>query len=346
MIENKIHEAPRRTFLRWLFAAAFIFAVIFSGLFSGLTNKAGLFYLVSGAIAVAFMGFSWREIRAAFRHAAGLAGPTEGLRRAAYFWEAAARNAWILGVLGSAMNFTIALGSESGGIGAIAGRMIQAFIVTLYGLVLSVVCLVPAMKITSRIDKAGVLEKRLDAEASESGQPRPFLYERVIGYILFAAVLGLTVFSLVKGHPQNGALPIGKVVLHWPAILVVVGGTIALALFMGAGAGARGLTLGFAMTGLIGLLMGFIQALLGFMHKSINEIAGAVAFIISVSSLALLGLLVVGAPLEDREVMEGRRERPGPLSRLLWTVFPLLAFILLLLTFIMVITPIKQQGGG
>ncbi len=164
------------------------------------------------------------------------------------------------------------------------------------------------------------------------------------GYVLFAAVLGLTVFFLLRGYPQGGPMPVAKVMLHGPAILVVFGGAIALALFMGAGAGARALTLGFAMTGLIGLLMGLIQALFGFVHTNIQEIAAALAFIISASLFALLGLVVVAAPLEDREVMEGRRERPGPLSRMFWIVFPLLSFIFLLLTFIMVITPMKKPG--
>jgi hypothetical protein len=178
-----------------------------------------------------------------------------------------------------------------------------------------------------------------------SGPAGSGVFERVTGYVLFAAVLGLTVFSLVRGYPQNGPLPIGKVMLHWPAFLVVFGGAIGLALFMGAGAGARGLTIGFAMTGLISLLMGLIQAMFGFVHASVQEVSAALAFIISASSFALLGLAVIAAPFEDREVMEGRRERPGPYSRMLWTVFPLLAFIFLLLTFIMVITPMQKPGG-
>ena len=173
---------------------------------------------------------------------------------------------------------------------------------------------------------------------------RPLFFERLTGGVLFAAVLGLTIFFLVRGSPQDGPLPVAKVMLHGPAILVVFGGAIALALFMGAGAGARALTLGFAMTGLIALLTGLIQALLGFVHTSIQDIAAAVAFIISAALFALLGLVVVAAPLEDREVMEGRRESPGPLSRMFWIVFPLLTFIFLLLTFIMVITPMKKPG--
>lgn len=346
MTETMKHEARGRALIRWLFAAAFTFAAILSGLFSGLMNEAGLFYLVFGSVAVAFLGFSRREIGSAFRHAAGRAGSQKDLKRSGHFWEAAARNAWILGVLGSAMNFTVALGGESGGIEGASNRMIQAFVVTLYGLVLAVVCLVPALKIMGLAERTQVPERPPAVEASRPGPAGPILFERVTGAVLFAAVLGLTILFLVRNHPQNGTLPIAKVMLHGPAILVVFGGVVALALFMGAGAGARALTLGFAMTGLISLLMGLIQALFGFVHYNIQEISGALAFIISASSFALLGLVVLAAPLEDREVMEGRRDRPGPLSRMFWVVFPLLVFIFLLLTFIMVITPMKRPGVG
>jgi len=338
MTENKQREGGRRAVIRWLFAAAFVFAVIVSGIFSGLMNKAGLFYLIIGSIAVAFMGFSRHEIGAAFRHAAGRPGPPDDVRRSAYFFEAAARNAWILGVLGSAMNFTIALSSESGGIAATTNRLIQSYIVTLYGLVLAAICLVPSMKLK------GQAEKTEAVRPSGQGPARPVLLERAAAYILFVVVLGLTIFFLVRGYPQSGPLPVAKVMLHFPAALVVFGGAIALALFMGAGTGARALTLGFAMTGFISLLMGLIQAMLGFAHTSVQEIASAIAFIISASSFALLGLVVIAAPLEDREVMDGRRERPGPLSRMFWAVFPLLAFIFMILTLIMVITPMKKPG--
>jgi MFS family permease len=98
------------------------------------------------------------------------------------------------------------------------------------------------------------------------------------------------------------------------------------------------------MTGLIGLLMGFIQALLGLAHGRIQEIGAAISFVISVTLYALLGLVAVAGPLEDRDVMEGRRERPAGLSRLAWTAFPLLAFIFLRLAFVMVITPMKKPA--
>jgi hypothetical protein len=345
MTESAKTSAKGRAVIRWLFAAAFIFAVAASGLFTGLMNAAGLFYLVFGSIAAALMGFTGREIATAFRQAAGGTTEMESLGKSAYFWEAAARNAWILGGLGSALNFIIALSRESSGIADVSSRMIHSLIIMLYGLVLAVVCLIPEMKLAGLADKTRSRWEARPASEAEGG-PRlaggAIAADRIIGYVLFAAVLGLTVVFLIRGQPRSGSLPIGKLLLHWPAYLVVLGGSIALALFVGVGPGARAWTLGFAMTGLISLLMGLIQALFGFVHRNVGEIASAVAFIISASSLTLLGLVSVASPLEDREVMDGRREGPGPLSRFFWVLLPLLTFIFLILTFIMVVTPMKQ----
>jgi len=338
MTKSNGNPARGRAVLRWLFAAAFVVAAVASGLFSGLRHEAGLFYLVAGSVAAALMGFTVREIGTALGQAAGKPGRREETARSAYFWEAAARNAWILGVLGSTLNFTLALSSESGGIADTGNRMIQSLLVTLYGLVLAVLCLVPAMKLAGRVPTA------LSSDGIERRPARSALLGRLTGYVLFAAVLGSTLAFLVGGYPPSGPLPVAKVLLHGPAILVVFGGAIAVVLFMGAGSGARALTLGFGMTGLVGLLMGLIQALFGFVHTSVAEIAAAVAFIISSASFSLIGLGVVAAPLEDREVMEGRRAGVRTPSRMFWILLPLLSFIFLILTFIMVVTPMTKSG--
>ncbi len=335
MTEAGSRSVKRLTAGRWIFAAALVIAIVASGLFPRLANRAGLLFVLSGTAAACLMGFTGREIASAFGHAAGRGGSAAALARSAYFWEAAARNAWILGAMGSAVNFTIVLGTGGEGIADVGSRMIQSFIVTLYGLVAAIVCLVPAIKLSGRAEAAGPA-----VPAPEPG--RTLGPGRIAGYVLFAAVIALTVLVLVGGQRPGGPLPLGKVLFHPPAILAVVGGTVALALFMGAGAGARAWTLGFALTGLAGLLMGLIQALFGFVHKEIAEIAAACAFIISASTLSLLGLVAVAGPLEDREVMDGRKDRPSPLSRLFWAVFPLMTFIFLVLTFIMVVTPMER----
>ena len=346
MSNQRPHSTRAWALARWLFAAVLIVAVALSGRLSGLMNRAGLFYIVLGSVAAAFMGFTGREIAAAFRHAAGAGGTVADRARSAHFWEAAARNAWILGALGSALNFTIVLSTGSEEIAGVAVRMIQAFLVMLYGLVLAVVCLIPATKLAG--GSGGTIDplEMRPAEAGPAGLGvRAWPLDRTIGYILFASVLALNVVVLIAGRPMSGPLPIGKTLLYWPAILVVVGGSVALALFMGPGGGAKAWTLGFAMTGFIALLTGLIQALFGIVHRDIAEVAAACAFIISASSFSLLGLVAVAGPLEDREVMEGRREGPAPLSRLFWAAFPLIAYIFLILTFIMVVTPMTKPAG-
>jgi hypothetical protein len=325
---------------RWLVAAAFLAAVVFSGLLTGLLNKAGLIFLLLGAVAAILTGFSRREIFDAFRHAAGRSAPPTDLERSAYFWEAAARDFWIVGVLGSVLNFILVMGQGSESIAVTSARMIGSLLVTLYGLALAVVCLIPAVKLSV---KAG-------RRAFDSG-PRPvekqsILFERTTGYVLFAAVLGLTVYSLMKGSPQNGPLPASSVLFHGPAALVIVGGTIAISLFLGPGIGAKALTFGFGMTGLFALLLGLIQALFGFVHTEVKEIAYAVSFIISGSMYVLLGLVLIAAPLEDRELMDGRRARPSRLSRTFWRMVPLVVFLFLILMFLMVVTPMPAKKLG
>jgi len=308
-------------------------------------NTIGLLFLAVGSVAAALMGFRLQEIGHAFRLAAGRPATDAERRRAASFWEAAARNAWLLGALGSALNFTVALGGESGGIGDIAHRMIQSLVTMLYGLVLAAVCLVPGMKLA---ESAAARQAAGATKATPSAPVRPgraAAAGRVAGYVLFAASLVVTVLFLMGGRPRGGPLPLATILLHGPAILVVIGGAAVLAFFMGRGVGARAWTLGFAMAGTIALLTGLIQALFGFAHTSVGEISAAVAFIITAVTFALLGLLAVAAPLEDREVMDGRRDKAGAISRALWVIFPLLAFIALILTFIMVVTPMTKPAG-
>lgn len=78
-------SATGRAVIRWLFAAAFIFAVAASGLFTGLMNTAGLFYLIFGSVA-ALAGLPRRPGRVHRlgpfrRHGSGGPGLDSRLRR-------------------------------------------------------------------------------------------------------------------------------------------------------------------------------------------------------------------------------------------------------------------------
>jgi flagellar motor component MotA len=96
---------------------------------------------------MALMGFSAREIGAAFKNTAGGPDGKESLQNSAYFWEAAARNFLMLGVLGAFISFVTALGKSSGGIANIALGMSESFLPAVYGMILAVICFVPVLQV-------------------------------------------------------------------------------------------------------------------------------------------------------------------------------------------------------
>ncbi len=76
----------------------------------------------------------------------------------------------------------------------------------------------------------------------------------------------------------------------------------------------------FAVMGLLGFLIGSIQMQ--------GHVPGAFAFLLGSCLTALLGMVLVGAPVEDRAVLEGRAA-PPVFSRAAWYAFPLLAWAFL-----------------
>jgi heme/copper-type cytochrome/quinol oxidase subunit 2 len=85
--------------------------------------------------------------------------------------------------------------------------------------------------------------------------------------------------------------------------------------------------------------MGCIQVIQGFAARSIEEISTAMAFVLSSCFFSLLGMMLLGAPLEDRALKNSARVRQSTMSRVAWTIFPLVTLILIIVTFILVITP-------
>jgi len=76
----------------------------------------------------------------------------------------------------------------------------------------------------------------------------------------------------------------------------------------------------------------------------IDEIAAAVTFIISSCFVSWLGMMLVGAPLEDRMVKAGKINKHSPSNRLAWYIYPLVILIFLIMTFVVVVTPIVKKG--
>lgn len=331
-----------KIFGKILILSFIVIGVLISGKFTDFMDAPGLFFVLIGGAAMVLMGFSTSEIGAAFKHAAGSFGAREELRNSAYFWEAAARNFWMLGVLGTVISFIIGLCSSQGGIEGISFRMAESFLTIVYGMILGAICFVPSLKLTRECnnqplpDSAEVFDKRREWALKN------LRFENIIGYALFIAALGWTIIYPLSMRPAEGPLNPVEMFVHWPSLLVVGGGAVALVMFMGHAAVGQSFTLSFAFTGLIGSLMGFVQTLIGFSSRSISDVASAITFIISSCFLALMGMMLIGMPLEDHTVKTEKNQKELALSRIAWYIFPLVTLIFLALTFVFVITPIKK----
>lgn len=325
-----------------LIVALLIAAVIVSGRFADFMEGHGLIFVLLGTVATVLMSFTGPEIGAAFKHAVGVSGEEEDIQKSILFWESAGRNGWMLGVAGSVIYFVLALSSSQAGIAGTASQLATSFVPAIYGMILAVICLVPAWKLTIEL-KDKQREETKDIHSTQADDlPSPFCFEHLIGYILFIAVVA---WAIIKPSLSN-TYPLFKPwewITNWPALLVVLGGTLIIVLFVNHSSSGRTWTLSFALTGLIGSFMGFIQVMLGFAGRSIGDIANAVAFVLSSCFVSLLGMLLVGIPLEDRRTKISRAAKPSPLSRVAWYVFPLVTLIFLALAFVLVITPMEQR---
>ena len=80
------------------------------------------------------------------------------------------------------------------------------------------------------------------------------------------------------------------------------------------------------------------------LNSGIAYIVTALAFVLFACLNALLGMVLIGAPLEDRAIRTGRINTPSVFSRVSWYVFPLLSLIFMILVFIFMTTPMPDHG--
>ncbi|MCP4156890.1 MAG: hypothetical protein GY757_54765 [bacterium] len=305
----------------------FIVSIVLAALLTGnpaiFIDVPGLGFMLAGIAAMTLISFSFREIIAAFKHAAGGDGEGAEIRKSAYFWEAAARNLFILGVLASIIGFVLVLG----GLCApknIGPALASAFITTVYGVILGVTCGVPAFLLAKKADKQ--FDESVTREKTTEEGAKAFSVETVFGFILFIL---LNIWAM----NSTGSL---ELFIHWQSLLVVIGGTAALATAVGGIRSGGSVTMGFACTGLIGALMGVIQLL-----HNIGTTAGlgaSIAFIVISCFAATMGMVLVGFPLEDRAYKSEGKYKVAVFSRIAWYGFPLAVLMFLTLSMAMLVS--------
>lgn len=288
-------------------------AVIAAFIISGEKDYAGLIFVLLGGAGTVLMSFSFPEILEAIKHTAGEETDAIKLRRSAYFFESAARNFLIVGVFGTIVGYVLTLGYLDDP-RTLGPALAVAFMTTLHGAVIGIFLALPALSLNKRIkDLPG------EQETETAPAPRPFRFETLIGYIMF---LGVLTWGISPGKME--------MFLDWPPTLLVIGGTIALVMLAGKLAPGRAVTICFALTGFLGSLAGLIRLMQNLADP--KGIGPAMAFTVLSCFMALLGMLLVGLPMEDRAVIGGNRFKELVISRIAWYGFPMLTLIVLTLS--------------
>jgi hypothetical protein len=202
------------------------------------------------------------------------------------------------------------------------------------GLGLTALLSLPALRLSRERDGT-----ELPVPAPPSPEPHPaFSWPHLPAHGLLAVLATWPLLS----SPPSAQFPPADWLLHWPALLVVGGGGLALALYLGFPRNSEALTVGLASAGVVAVLLGLTQALRGFAHGSIELVTSGLTFVISACLASLVGLAAFGLPLQDR-AQGPRDETPSVASRVAGLGLPFVVLVCIVITTLMVLTPMKKK---
>jgi len=305
--------------VRYRIAAITVWAVVFA--FWTTTGqfpyRSGLLFVVLGTSALLLTTI-------------GARGWCDSIFRNAAFREASARAAWTTGAAGTVVFFESVLFGPSQGLADAANKLALSFLPSLYGCALATALLAMAL--------------RASVTASPSAPPgnRPgSAWDLWLGRTLFAL---LVAWPLLQGTSNAGSRVAESVaMLHWPAVLVLVGVVAAIRLLGGAAVRERAATAALAGGGTVTALAGLVQALSGIAGADLSTVSSGISFLVTACLATLLGLALVTFPRDDRN--GGRAGVDGNLlaARVAWVLFPLVTVALMAITFLMILTPMTRK---
>lgn len=292
-----------------------------------------LLLVLAGCAALLLAG-GWRKaLPGAFLHAFSRSARPGGRQRSAEVWRAAARNVWVLTALAALTKLGRTLGGRGSSLAGFAASLLDIGVMAALGAAVALVLSLPALRL-SRRDPG--------ADAAEGEAPAPLAPDPV------ATVAGLVVLAGLLAWPLTfSSLGLGPVawLLHWPAVLIVVGGTVAIALYLGASSTGTTLTVSLGAAGTLAALAGLVQALRGFALPSMEAITSGIMLLLGASSSTLIGLVLVGLPRLDRETALGANPTGHRLARLAALVLPAAALLAIVAVVVMVMTPVTRKVG-
>ena len=243
--------------------------------------------------------------------------------------EAAARSAWTSGALGTLVFFESALLGPSEGLAAAAHKLAVSFVPSLCGCILAAGLLVSMLRAAPGHQHAHPLDTRPG--------------------VAWDAWLGRTLFVVLVAWPllqarlsvEGPRLVDSLGMLHWPAVLVLVGTLAAMRLLGGEALRERAASAALAGAGTLTALFGLVQALLGIAHAEIAAVVAGIGFMITACFATLLALALFTYPPDDR-CIDGTHRAPLA-TRVAWVLFPLLTIGLMAVTFLMILTPMTRR---
>ncbi|MGV8038587.1 MAG: hypothetical protein AB2L07_00385 [Thermoanaerobaculaceae bacterium] len=291
------------------------------------------FVLLLAADAALLLAGGWRKaLRPAFLHALGRPAGPEEWQRSAAVWNAAARNAWVLTALAALTTLGRTLGGDRSSLAGFAASLLEIGIAVALGAGVAIVLSLPAMRLRRM---AGPAYAEGEAQAPQPSDP----VARAAGLVVLAALLAwpLALSSLGLG-PATW-------LLHWPAVLIVAGSTVAIALYLGGPGSGSTLTVSLGAAGTLGALAGLTQALHGFALPSVGSITSGIMLVLGASTSALLGLVLIGLPRLDWENALGATPGRSRLARIVAVAFPAMALLTIAAVAVMVMTPVTRKVG-
>lgn len=274
----------------------------------------GAVFVLLGVVVLSLTAFTPAELRSASRTSVA-------------FWEGAARNAWLLGAVASLLFFARGLGDSSGGLAQVARDLALAFVPSAYGLALAGLCAVPAL----RLQQASAQSPR----GTTAGG-------RVDAWLGTALFLVLVAVLMRPASGGTSGFTSWALLLHWPAALVVAGGTLLVVAIAGTALRGRIGVAALSLAGALGSLAGLVQVLLGFADQAFPRIVAGLSFILTACFVALVGLLVVANPIEDRRSRHGGASLLA-INRTAWLLLPLVTLLFLVVVLVLVMTPVTQK---
>jgi lysylphosphatidylglycerol synthetase-like protein (DUF2156 family) len=302
------HPPQRHAALRALLLALWTVAAIASPFAP--TTAGGVLLVVLSTLALAFLP---------------VAGPGRPTLESRGLWSSAAGAAWVTGALASVVLFVRAFGESDREIEAIATGMALAFVPGVAGLALA------------GLTAAAAFRSELPARDSSPGVAFP-AWGGQLGRSLF---LALVVWFAWAPRLRWHELPFEPWdwLLRGPALLVLAGATLAFALLTGR-AWRRLAPTALAAAGALAALAGLVQALLGMARVSIAQVTAGLQSVTTACFVTLLALaLLVVPPSEPRD---DRADGARTATSVAYALFPLVSLLLLAITMVMVMTPMKR----